>query len=235
MAAAQAPHDAAPLPSFEVATIRLTPPASQGNGVWSPPGVGRFTATSVSLAFLTQMAFGVDGNQIEGKPKWFDSDFYDLGAKPENGISLTREQLRPRLQNLLQERFHLTTHFDTKMVRGYALVAERGGPKLKPTANEQFLGFRIYVGPGRLDGLNWSMPYLATMLQRPAGLPVADQTGIKGNYDLKLEFAPDIEESSTLPSLFTALRETLGLELKPQQIPVEILVIDHVDRVPTEN
>ena len=233
--AAQVPHNAAPLPSFEVATIRQTPPSRQENGVWSPPGVGRFTATSVSLDFLVQMAFGVDGNQISGSPKWLGSDFYDVVAKPEAGVPLSREGLRPRLQNLLQQRFHLATHFETKMVHGYAVVAAKGGPNLKASASDRPPGYRVYVGPGRLEGINWSLPYLATMLQRPAGLPVVDETGVAGSYDIKLEFAPDIEEASTLPSLFTALREVLGLELKAQKVPVQVLVIDHVDRVPTDN
>jgi uncharacterized protein (TIGR03435 family) len=207
----------------------------QGNTFWSLPGVGRFTANSVSLDFLIQMAFGVDGNQITGKPGWLDSDFFDVVAKPEAGVSLTREELRPRLQSLLQQRFHLATHYETKMMRGYALVVAKGGPKLKPTTGERFPGFRVHVGPGRIEGINWSMPYLASMLQRPAGLPVVDETGVAGSYDIKLEFAPDIEEVSILPSLFTALREVLGLELKAQKVPVQVLVIDHVDRVPTDN
>lgn len=232
---AQAPQDASPPPSFEVASIRQTPPGNQENGFWTPPGVGRFTAHSVTLDFLIQMAFGIDANQISGKPKWLDSDLFDVAAKPENGILLSREELRPRLQNLLQQRFHLATHFTTKMVNGYALVPAKGGPKLKPTAGNRFPGFRINIVPGRLEGINWSMPYLATMLQRPAGLPVADETGIVGSYDIKLEFAPDLEDASPLPSLFTALRDTLGLELKAQKIPIQNLVIDHVDQVPTDN
>jgi uncharacterized protein (TIGR03435 family) len=121
------------------------------------------------------------------------------------------------------------------MVSGYALVPAKAGPKLAATRGDRFPGFRINVGPGRLEGINWSMPYLAGMLQRAAGLPVADETGIAGSYDIKLEFAPDLEEPSRLPSLFTAIRETLGLELKAQKIPVANLVIDHVDRTPTDN
>ena len=233
--AAQTSQDSAALPSFEVATIRATPPGRQGNSVWSPPGVGRFSADSVSLEFLVEMAFGMDHNQITGGPKWLDSVFYDVVAKPESGISLTRDELRPRLQSLLEQRFHLATHFETQLVRGYVLLVAEGGPKLKPSAKDKPPGFRVYVGPGRIEGLNWSMPYLAAMLQRPAGLPVADKTGVAGSFDIKLEFAPDIEQPSSLPSLFTALRETLGLELKAQKVPVQILVIDHIDRVPTDN
>jgi len=181
------------------------------------------------------MAFGVNEDQIAGKPKWIESQRYDVVAKPEGGIALSREELKPLLQNLLRQRFHLETHFEMRNAPGYVLVAAKGGPKLETGRSDKPPGYRIYVGPGKLKGLNWSMPYLATMLQTAAGLPVIDKTGIAGSYDIDLQFAPDLATDSPLPSLFTALRETLGLELRSQKIPVQFLVIDHVDRVPTEN
>lgn len=165
-------------------------------------------------------------------PPWLDSDFYDIEAKPEEGIKLSPDELKPRLQSLLTERFHLAAHFETKTVRGYALVVAKSGPKLQPTKGDHFPGWRIDTSSGHLEGLNWSMPFLADMLQRATKIPVADQTGITGNYDIKLRFAPELDQDSTLPSLFTALRETLGLELKAQQVPMQVLVIDHIDRRP---
>ncbi len=232
---AQSQPGAPAQPSFETATIKPTPPSERVNGQWSPPGTSRFSAHSVTLQFLIQMAYGVEADQVSGKPSWLDSDFYDIEAKPEEGIALSREELKPRLQNLLAERFHLAAHYETKMVRGYALVVAKGGPRLQPTKGDHFPGFRVNTGAGHLEGFNWSMTYLATMLQRVASLPVADQTSIAGSFDIKLVFAPGIDEDSTLPSVFTALRETLGLELKAQQIPMQVLVIDHIDRVPTAN
>jgi len=234
-APAQSNPAAPPQPSFDAATIKPTPSPDPGRGYWSPPGIGRFFARSLSLQYLIQMAYGVEADQIAGKPSWLDSDFYDVEAKPEEGTKLSRDELKPRLQNLLAERFHLAAHFETRMVRGYALVVAKGGPKLQPTKGDHFPGYRISTGAGHLDGFNWSMPYLATMLQRVTGLRVADQTGISGSYDIKLEFAPDNVPDSTLPSVFTMLRETLGLELKPQPVPVRFLVIDHVDRTPAPN
>ncbi len=222
-------------PSFEAATIRPTQSADPAHGYWSFPGIGRFYAHSLSVQFLIQMAFGIEDNQIAGKPAWLDSDFYDVEAKPEEGIKLSPDELKPRLQNLLVERFHLAAHFETKMVRGYALVVAKGGPKLQPTKGDHFPGWRVNVSVGHLEGLNWSMPILATMLQHATGSPVADETGIAGSYDIGVRYAPDSDQDSTLPSLFTALRETLGLELKAQQIPMQILVIDHIDRVPMAN
>jgi uncharacterized protein (TIGR03435 family) len=234
-AAPQAPEAAIQLPAFEVATIRQTPPSARGDAVWSPPGNGKFMATNVSLAFLIKMAFEVDDNQILEKPSWLESELYDVVAKAESDVPLTRAQLRPRLQHLLQQRFHLVTHRETRMVHGYALVVAKGGAKLKPTKGDHWPGFRVHVGAGELNGLNWSMPTLAAMLRAPAGLPVIDKTGIAGSYDIKLDFAPDLEADSSLPSLFTALQETLGLKLESQKVPVEMLMIDHVERVPSEN
>jgi uncharacterized protein (TIGR03435 family) len=232
---AQSQAGAPAQPLFDAATIKPTQSADPGKGYWSFPGIGRFYAHSLSVQFLIQMAFGIEGNQIAGKPTWLDADFYDVEAKPEEGIKLSPDELRPRLQNLLVERFHLATHFETKMVRGYALVVAKGGPKLQPTKGDHFPGWRINVSVGHLEGLNWSMPIFATMLQHATGSPVADETGIAGSYDIRVRYAPDSDQDSTLPSLFTALRETLGLELKAQQIPMQVLVIDHIDRVPTAN
>ncbi|HEX4065996.1 MAG TPA: TIGR03435 family protein [Acidobacteriaceae bacterium] len=225
----------APGSSFEVATIRETPPNDIGGSRWSPPGIGRFESQHVTLGFLIHMAFDIDEHEIAGKPKWFDSTHYDLAAKADDGVRLTREELQPMLQNLLHRRFHLATHFDTRMERGYALAIAKGGPKLQPTAGGKPPGFRIFVAPGDLRGVNWSMPWLAAMLQQVMGEPVADQTSLAGSYDVNLHFAPDVESDSPLPSVFTAVRDSLGLELKARRIPVRILMIDHVDEAPTAN
>lgn len=226
---------AAPRISFEVATLRETAPNDLGESRWSPPGVGRFEATDVTLGFLIHMAWDIDESEIAGKPKWFDSTHYDLAAKPVDGIRLTREQLRPMLQELLRQRLHLTSHFETRMERGYALMVAKSGPRLQPTAGGKPPGFRVFVAPGDLQGVNWSMPWLAAMLQQVMGEPVADQTGLTGSYDVNLHFAPDVESDSPLPSVFTAVKESLGLELKARRIPVKVLVIDHVDEEPTAN
>jgi uncharacterized protein (TIGR03435 family) len=222
-------------PSFETATIKPTANPDPGKGYWNYPGQGRFSAHGLSLEFLIRMAWDVEANQLTGKPPWLDSDYYDIEAKPEESVTLSPDELKPRLQSLLIERFHLAAHFETKMARGYALVVAKGGPKLQPTKGSKFPNWRTDTSTGHLEGLNWSMTFLAQMLQRATNVPVDDETGIDGSYDIKLQFAPELEPDSTLPSLFTALRETLGLELKAQQIPTHVLVIDHIDRVPTAN
>ena len=218
-----------------VATVRLNPPHEVCDSGWSPPGIGSFSAHCVKVPFLIHMAFGIDENQIEGKEKWMDLETFDIVAKPSINIPLTREQLKPVLQDLLKDRFHLITHDDIETRKGFALSCAKGGPKTAAKQRQQAARLSSLRRTWKIGGLNWSMPYLASMLQNPAGLPVVDQTGLKGAYDITLNFAPDLEQDPSLPSLFTALRESLGLELKSMRVPVPILVIDHVDRIPTEN
>jgi uncharacterized protein (TIGR03435 family) len=220
--------------TFEVAVVR----PSKGNpedGFWSPPGVGKFTAHNVPLTRLLILAYGVNDEQIANKPSWLESDLFNLEAKPAAGIALNREELKPMLQALLQERFHLAIHTEDRATPGYALTVARGGPKLQPTKGTTFPGFRVHVNREQLNGLNWSMPFFAATLQQVSGRPVVDQTGLTGSYDIKVQFSPDLSSDSPFPSLFTALDETLGLKLKPQKVAIKFLVIDHVDRTPTEN
>jgi uncharacterized protein (TIGR03435 family) len=221
-------------PSFEVATIRVSnAPANEGS--WSPPGIGKFNAHNLTLALLIHLAYGVDDKQIANKPAWLEADRFDVTAKPAVGVALSREELRPRLQALLEERFHLVTHTEMRPMPGYALTVAKGGAKLQATKGAAFPNFRVNVSGGEMNGLNWSMPFLASMLQEPAGRPVVDKTGLSGGYDIKMEFSSDASADNALPSIFTALQESLGLKLEPEKIPVEVLVIDHVERTPMEN
>jgi uncharacterized protein (TIGR03435 family) len=230
-ATAQTPH-----PTFEVASVKPAPPQADPNtGSWSPPGRGRFTADHVSLALLLHLAYGIDDSQIANKPDWLETNLYDIVAKPEDGISLTRDELKPRLQDLLQQRFHLVAHIETRTSRGYALIIAKGGPHITPTEADHFPGFRINVSSGQMRGANWSLPQLAQYLTSAAGFPVVDQTGLTGSYDIAFSYEPNPDADSTLPPLNAALKQATGLLLKPQKIPVETLVIDSVDKTPTAN
>lgn len=221
--------------SFDSIIIRADPNGDPSQGQWSRPGLGRFQASNVSVELLIRLAYNVDANQIVNQPGWLKSRLFDVTAKPDAGVELSREELRPRLQNLLQQRFHLVTHRETKEIPGYALVVAKHGARLQPTKGAPFPGFRSNVNPGSLKGLNWSMTDLATYITSLIGEPVADQTGIPGRYDVSVDYAPDDAAGSNLPSLFTALQETLGLRLISRKVPVQMLVIDSVDETPTPN
>jgi uncharacterized protein (TIGR03435 family) len=121
------------------------------------------------------------------------------------------------------------------MVKGYALEIANGGPKLQPAKGDVTPNWRDNVSAGNLKGRNWSTEFLAAQLTPAAGRPVVDRTGLNGHYDVSVEYAPELEHDLPLPSLFSALEESLGLRLVAGKVPVTVLVIDHVDRIPTDN
>jgi uncharacterized protein (TIGR03435 family) len=188
------------------------------------------------MAFLIGMAYKVGDDQIEKNPSWIESECYSISARAEGSGSLENDRLRVLLQNLLSQRFHLALHREVKDFSGYALVVAKDGPKLDATKGISAPG---HIGPdGLLLARNISMRSLASMLPRAVGAHVVDETGLTGRYDITLRFAPDAPLAATgssLPSIFTALQEQLGLKLMAQRVPVEMLVIDHVEKVPTEN
>ena len=141
--------------------------------------------------------------------------------------------MAPLLQHLLQQRFHLAAHWESRTVPGYELVVAKGGAKLQPAKE----GVHPYgqILPDGIQASGYGLDSLAAILHSPTGRPVVNKTGITGTYDIKLDYAPRNDPNSTLPDLFTAIQEQLGLKLVSQKVPAQILVIDHVDQTPTEN
>jgi len=223
------------LPSFEAATIRMTAAGNLTDAQWSKPGGSTFRATNISLELLTTLAYGIDAKQIKSAPAWFGSRRFDINAKAEEGIVLSREALRPRLQRLLRERFHMRMHHQTILTQGFALVVAQRAPKLASSKADQPPNFRVDVGPGKLHGTNWSMEFCALMLAPKVGMPVVDRTGLQGRYDVDVDYAPDISVESPLPFLPAAIQEKLGLRLVSQKVPVDVIVIDGAEEFPTEN
>jgi uncharacterized protein (TIGR03435 family) len=223
------------LPSFEVATIRANPGADPSRGEWSLPDTGAFRAKGLSLQYLIELAYGINADQVVNAPAWLNYDVFDISAKPEIGIKLSREELRPRLQSLLRERFHLVTHNELRSVPGYVLSVSKGGAKLKATDGSRSPGWRVDVRQGSVKGINWSMADLTKNIGSLLGRSVADATGITGSYDISFEYATEGQTDSNLPALFTALTESTGLRLVAGKVPVQTLVIDSVDREPTAN
>jgi uncharacterized protein (TIGR03435 family) len=224
-------------PAFEVASVRISPPGGDGMTSFSGVGTTRFTATNVTLPLLLQLAFGVEEYQVEGLPKWAESTSYDVSAKPEGDQKLTYEELKPMLQQLLVQRFHLTVHRWSKQFKGYALLVGKGGVRMPVSPGAVMV--QAYILPNGLRAAAIDMDGLASMLGHATGRPVANKTGVHGRFDLKLDFAPaggtGTDADGGLPSLFTAVQEQLGLRLEVQMVPVEMLTVDSVERIPTEN
>jgi uncharacterized protein (TIGR03435 family) len=147
------------------------------------------------------------------------------------------------LQSMLAERFKLAAHRETRQLNVYSLVMAKGGLKIKPV--EQGAG-RTSAGPGKLEAQGISFGKLADLLSRFLDRPVMDATGVPGLFNFTLEWRPEDtrrlmepgdsgQDPVAGPSIFTALEEQLGAKMEVRKGPVEILVIDHVERVPTEN
>jgi uncharacterized protein (TIGR03435 family) len=219
----------------------------------SMPG-GALTATGVTLKMLIMNAYGVANYQISGAPSWIGTERWDIEAKTE-GVQgrLSREQFATLLQRLIEGRFQVKTHRETKKLPIYALVVAKSGVKLKPSpgdATERKPSANFTIGSATF--VDTSVAVLAGQLTQYLDRPVLDRTGVQGGYDFMLKWAPVPGEGSPEafglppraepprpvdsngPSIFTALQEQLGLKLKSTKGPVDILTIDRVER-PSEN
>jgi uncharacterized protein (TIGR03435 family) len=207
---------------------------------------------------LLATAFAVKEHQISG-PDWLRNERFDVTAKLPEGA--TKDQVPAMLQTLLAERFKLTTHKDSKTLPVYALIVAKNGPKLHAAEGEG--GMRMMMGPkGRQMTGKAPIGRLADMLSNMLDRPVIDLTEIKGTYDIDLLWSPDgseggggkmgmrveggprhdgggiepkIEGEADAPSIFTALQEKLGLKLDARKSPVDIITVDTLEKIPTEN
>jgi uncharacterized protein (TIGR03435 family) len=178
----------------------------------------------------------VKPHKPEGGPGWLSDDRYDVSAKAAGAAS--RNQVMLMLQALLADRFKLTFHFEEKEMPIYSLVIAKNGPKIKE-AKDDGNGLEIGGDPQHaLSARNISMAQFAGTLSRLQELdrPVVDRTGLKGVFNISLDFVAEDAASpdSAGPSIFTALAEQLGLKLEATKGPVQIFVIDHVEK-PSEN
>jgi uncharacterized protein (TIGR03435 family) len=237
---AQAPSAPTARPEFEVASIKPCKPEG-GDRVFSTHYQhNTLTATRASLQVLIEMAYQVKDYQLAGTPGWLNSQRFDIVAKAPPNTPDQFDQLMPMLQALLADRFKLAIHRDTKVVQGYALVVAKSGSKLREStvAEETGVSKPLFTGSrGNLTAERITMPILADNLARLTDSPVGDATGIQGSYKLHLEWTPDQRQPASTdgPSLFTALEEQLGLKLEGRKVPVELIVIDYIEKTPTEN
>lgn len=189
-----------------------------------------------TLKRLVERAYGVLPFQVSG-PAWMESVRVDIVAKYPPDTKQDDRSLM--LRTLLEDRFKLAAHRESKDLPGYALMVAKSGFKLKPvepgSSDTRSNGGRIRT----LTAKSNSMEHLADFVARTLGEPVVDKTGVQGVYDFELRWNDDDQNATGLdadvPSIFTALQETLGLRLQSQKVPGEIVVVDHVERVPTEN
>ena len=230
--------NASPQPAFEVASIR---PAHLTPACFSmlPPGGTQYALGCVTLRYLIEIAYKT--SYIDGGGSALDA-YYDLRATTPGGVPWTSDTVRPMMQQLLSERFHLRTHAGKRELSGYGLFLAKSGSKLQTVAPEsvaqgQKAGepSRNFVYPGRVQGRGVDPSVIALLFSTVEHVPVVDHTGLSGTFNVDLSYAPENSTDSDLPSFFTAVEEELGLKLKPEKVMVDTLVIDHVDDMPTPN
>ena len=253
---------AADLTAFEAATVKPTAPdARGGTGVRTYPG-GRLAAENMTLRDLLAFAWRVQRFQVTGEPTWADSSHYDIAAKAAGNAGT--EKVREMLQPLIEDRFKVTLHRETRDMPIYALtrnpdraIAQGLGQTKEADCDQPAQGPHVSLSPacgslsaGRssINGQGVTMPALATLLSRILDTTVVDKTGMEGNYDVRLRWAPDPKQefggpmplppgvkmppAPTGPSIFVAVEEQLGLKLDAQQGQVDVLVIEHAERPP---
>jgi uncharacterized protein (TIGR03435 family) len=277
-AAAQTPSAGPGGPAFEVASVRRNRSNDGRVTMQVLPG-GRFTASNVPLALLIRFSYQLQPFQVVGGPDWLNTDRFDVTAKAEGDIQPTPPgttgQLQLMMRALLADRFRLVTHGETREMPIYNLVLARsdsrlgsglkpsstdcaavmrgrrgGGPPPAPPQPGEPIQCGLMIGIGTMNAGGMPMSQLAQTLSQQVGRIVTDRTGLTGNYDFMLTYAPEGRggppggppfggpdapaADPNLPSIFTALQEQLGLRLESARGPVEVLVIDRVEP-PTED
>ncbi len=169
-------------------------------------------------------------------PGAVDTQHYDLSAKVPGDARTDEEQMRPMLRSLLEERLHLAVHHESRIVSGYALVIAKGGSKLKPNTGKAVCGdgygLRVQVPERHSAG------QIAIEVESELACSRSSTRPNSSMYDFDPIFTRDHPTDTPHPDygdLFTAIQKQLGLKLEPQKIPVDYLVIDHIERIPTEN
>jgi uncharacterized protein (TIGR03435 family) len=208
---------------------------------------------------LIALAYRIQEFQITGGPNWVGSDRFDVEGKAEDP-NARPDQLRLMLQSLLEDRFKLRLHHQGKQVSVYALVVGRSGPKIKLSPDQTSPDVNgpsppgagpnrgaIRFGAGSLTGNAATLSWFTTVLSQRLDRTVVDKTKLTGRFDFRLQWTPGLGEApygpggdilppadSTGPSIFVALQEQLGLKLESARGPVEVFVIDQVEK-PTGN
>ncbi len=226
-------------PKYEVASIRPSTDAGFDYAFDIGPD-GSLTAAGITLKRLMMTAYNVQGFRIRGGPEWVGSKRWTIQARPDRPAA--PGQVRAMLRALLDERFLLHTRAEVRELPVYELAADRKGPKVSAAKEGKP---RIRVGPGLIELTNAMPGTFASQLSYAMGQPVVDRTGLSGSFDFLLQWTPEPRESGGPeteglppgtpeppssnrdgPSIFTAVREQLGLALRSARGPVEVVVIE---------
>jgi uncharacterized protein (TIGR03435 family) len=213
-------------PEFEVASVKPHSSTEGSAHVSIARDPGRLTYTNITIRGLIREAYGLKVYPLSRGPDALST--YDVIAKVSPSAS--KEQRMLMLQALLAERFKLVVHRESKELPIYTLVAGKSGPKFRAVEDDGSAPETGSGGGHQIKAHHISMKLLAATLQGWIGDTVVDATGLAGLYDLNLDFSVDESTSSEGPTVFEALQRQLGLKLEAGKGPVEVAVIDHVEK-----
>jgi uncharacterized protein (TIGR03435 family) len=235
-------------PVFEVASVKPSQSAHVGSSIRNNPG--RFETINTTLAKLIQYALPAQEFQVLGGPGWIREARFDIVASTGQSDSDVKSQAeriarnRGRLIHLLEERFQLQLREEKREMPVYGLEMEKGGVRMKSAPPIGNVSMDSGAAGSVLNGKGMTMPRLAEILSGIAARPVNDETGLDGAYDLDLTYslemtAPDAaahpkDPSLIYPSLFTAMKEQLGLRLTPKRGTASVWVVVRAEK-PGEN
>jgi uncharacterized protein (TIGR03435 family) len=232
-------------PAFEVSSVRVSEIGRAGGEgsrrediQFTPDSV---TMRNVSLKSAIQWGYHVMEYQVSG-PEWLSTERYDIVAKSAGPV--TEKELRLMAQALLTERFKVELHRQTKEFAAYALLVGKGGPKFKESQSEGKTNIqpdqkRMMVAVERAP-----MSQLVEMLSRAYRAPVVDMTGLTGKYDITIDFGKYLADVQPNPGgappdilslIAKGLQDEMGLRLESRKVPLDLLIIDHAEKVPLEN
>jgi len=235
---------------FEVASLKPSTGERSGAGIRPAAGGERYVAVNCPLRLMIQVAWRVKAEQILGGPAWLASDRFDLEAKA--GKPSSTDELHVMLMNMLADRLRLRFHHESNEMPIYALLVDKAGPKL--TAHPATNAGQVWIDQTEEKALHVTikatsapMNYFAFRLGLGMDRPVVDLTGLHEAYDFNLKYTrqlpPDFppggrlngeEPDTSGPTVYAALKQQLGLDLRPQKGQADVIVIDHVER-PSEN
>jgi uncharacterized protein (TIGR03435 family) len=229
-------------PAFDVATIKpveLTP--GNYNANLGSTSHGTLQMTNVTLSDCLRFAYTISNDvQIEG-PAWIRNKDIRFDVTAKTAPDTPRAQMLLMLQRLLTERFQLAMHHEQKERSYLALSSGKNALKMLSVPADAPNPSQITVS-GRIISQRMPMSILVTLLSRFTGQPVVDMTGLDGFYKLHLEWTPEsltpsgaTDPAAGGPSVYTAVQEQLGLKLESHKGPLDVLIVDHAEKVPAAN
>jgi uncharacterized protein (TIGR03435 family) len=262
-----------PRPEFEVASVKASAPITDAGfnvGVHIDGAMVR--CTYLSLLNYLGVAYDVKDYQVIG-PDWLATEHFDIVAKRPEGVE-GEKSLRGMVASLLEDRFKLAMHRETRDLPAYALVVGKGGMKIQEvppdpdavdtgkvdvnvtgggrggTTVDLGGGSSLTYGLNKLEARKVTIPSIMDSLSKFLDRPVVDMTGLTGRYNFTLDYSVDElrnlvrasgGDASRIPdfggdqiSIFTSV-ESLGLKLETRKAPVQVIVIDSVQKTPTAN